>query len=76
LKRSGYAEKSPLKGTLSAPSVGFPASLHSRQVSTGGDEKRIVTSQTVSKDATARAVFAIRRAALYVWPHERNTSYH
>jgi hypothetical protein len=29
--------------------VGFPASLHSRQVSTGGDEKRIVTSQTVSE---------------------------
>jgi hypothetical protein len=25
LKRSGYAEESPLKGTLSAPSVGFPA---------------------------------------------------
>jgi hypothetical protein len=38
LKRSGYAEKSPLKGLSAAPLAGFPAFLHSRQISTGGDK--------------------------------------
>jgi hypothetical protein len=48
LKRSGYAEKSPLKGLLISPFSGLSDFLHSRQVLTGGDEKRIATRRTVA----------------------------
>jgi hypothetical protein len=39
LKRSGYAEKSPLKGLFTSPLSGLPGFFHSRQVSTGGDRR-------------------------------------
>jgi hypothetical protein len=35
-KRSGYDEKSPLKGLFASPLSGLPVFFHSRQVSTGG----------------------------------------
>jgi hypothetical protein len=37
LKRSGYAEKSPLKGLFASPFSGLPGLLHSCLVSTGGE---------------------------------------
>jgi hypothetical protein len=37
LKRSGYDEKSPLKGLFASPFSGLPGFFYSRQVLTGGD---------------------------------------
>jgi hypothetical protein len=49
LKRSGYDQKSPLKGLIISPLSGLPSFFHSCQVSTGSDINRNGAVQTVSK---------------------------
>jgi hypothetical protein len=46
LKRSGYAQKSPLKGLSASPFSGLSGFLPSRQISTGGADSGPCTAVT------------------------------
>jgi hypothetical protein len=51
-KRSGYDQKSPLKGPVASLFSGLPGFFHSRPVSTGGDENQNAIVQTCLRRAT------------------------